>query len=215
MNPILDKINQYGIVPVVTIERLEDAIPLATALNECGLLITEITFRTKVAADSIRLIKKEFPDMLIGAGTVLKTEQVDAALEVGAGFLVSPGLNPRTVRYCLNQGALMLPGCANPSDIELAIELGLEAVKFFPAEQLGGLPMIKALAAPYCDMMFLPTGGISKANIMDYLQFPKVLACGGSWMVQSDLIRTGNFKRIRELTSEVVAMVNQLERKEG
>lgn len=209
MNIVLEQIKKYGIVPVVVLERLEDAIPLATALVEGGLPIAEITFRTKVAAESIKLITNEIPDMLIGAGTILNEKQVDAAIEAGAQFIVSPGLNPRTVGYCLEKGITMLPGCANPSDIELAIELGLEAVKFFPAEQAGGLPMLKALASPYGDMMFMPTGGIHKENIMGYLQFSNVFACGGSWMVQPDYIKTGNYQRIMELTREVVNMVKE------
>lgn len=214
MNPVLEKIGQYGIVPVVVIEDAKDAMPLAKALCEGGLPVAEITFRTQAAAEAIQIMTKEFPEMLIGAGTVLNAGQVDTAVAAGAKFIVSPGLNPRTVAYCVEHGIQMLPGCANASDIELAIEFGLDAVKFFPAEQAGGLPMIKALAAPYCDMMFMPTGGINEGNIKDYLKFSKILACGGSWMVKSELIRQGDYQTITKLTKEAVAIVNEI-RKEG
>ncbi|WP_160680897.1 bifunctional 4-hydroxy-2-oxoglutarate aldolase/2-dehydro-3-deoxy-phosphogluconate aldolase [Clostridium sp. C8-1-8] len=210
MNTILEKIKSYGVVPVVVIEDLDHALPLAEALCEAGLPIAEITFRTKEAKAAIEIIKKSFPDMLIGAGTVLNTAQVDQAIEAGAEFIISPGLNPKTLTYCRERDILMIPGCANPSDIELAIEFGLEAVKFFPAKQAGGLPMIKALSGPYSDMMFMPTGGIDWNNLEEYLSFPKVLACGGSFMVKADYMKTGDFQAIKKATREVVELVKKV-----
>lgn len=210
MNPLLEQIKHYGIVPVVVLEDAKDARPLAKALCEGGLPLAEITFRTEAAAEAIHIMTKEFPDMLIGAGTVLNAEQVDAATQSGAKFIVSPGLNPRTVRYCIDKGIMILPGCSNPSDVELAIENGLEAVKYFPAEQAGGLPMIKAMAAPYSNIQFMPTGGINESNLSDYLSYPKILACGGSWMVKSELIKQGDYETITRWTSEAVAMVKKI-----
>ena len=147
---------------------------------------------------------KEFPDMLVGAGTVLTTEQVDRAVNAGAKFIVSPGLNPTVVKYCVDRGIPVTPGTSNPSDVEMAISLGLDVVKFFPAEQAGGINMIKAMAAPYTQMKFMPTGGINAKNINSYLAFDKILACGGSWMVKKDLVAAGEFDKIRDLTKEAV-----------
>ena len=147
---------------------------------------------------------EQFPQMLVGAGTVLTTEQVDRAVAAGAKFIVSPGLNPKVVKYCIEKGVPVTPGTANPSDVEQAIELGLEVVKFFPAEAAGGLNMIKSMAAPYTNMKFMPTGGINAKNINSYLAFPKILACGGSWMVKGDLVAAGEFDKITELTKEAV-----------
>ncbi|HWT73733.1 MAG TPA: bifunctional 4-hydroxy-2-oxoglutarate aldolase/2-dehydro-3-deoxy-phosphogluconate aldolase [Mobilitalea sp.] len=211
MNPILERIKQYGIIPVVILEDAKAARPLAKALCEGGLPVAEITFRTQAAAEAIHIMSSEFPQMLIGAGTVLNSAQVDAAAEAGAGFIVSPGLNPRTVRYCIDKGILIIPGCATPSDVEQAIENRLEAVKFFPAEQAGGLPMIKAMAAPYGNMQFMPTGGINEANIKDYLSFSRVLACGGSWMVKNELIARGDYETITRLTREAVTIVKEIQ----
>ncbi len=152
-------------------------------------------------------MRQAYPDMLIGAGTVLTTEQVDLAVNAGATFIVSPGLNPKVVRYCVEKNIPITPGCANPSDIEAAIELGLEVVKFFPAEAAGGLAMIKAMAAPYVNIKFMPTGGINAKNILSYLDFPKIIACGGSWMVSDDLVKAGEFDKITALTKEAVALM--------
>lgn len=204
MNEVLKKIQKIGIVPVVVVNHPEEAIPLAKALCEGGLPCAEVTFRTSAAREAIELMTKNYPEMLVGAGTVLTTEQVDQAVEAGAKFIVSPGLNPKVVRYCLEKGIPVTPGTANASDIEQAIELGLEVVKFFPAEANGGLPMIKALAGPYVNMMFMPTGGINAKNINSYLAFPKILACGGSWMVNKEYIANGDYDKIRELTHEAV-----------
>lgn len=204
MHEILEKIQKLGIVPVVVLNNSKDAAPLAKALCEGGLPCAEVTFRTDAAEESIRIMAGKFPNMLIGAGTVLTTEQVDRAVNAGARFIVSPGLNPRVVKYCMEKNIPITPGTANPSDLEQAIELGLEVVKFFPAEAAGGLNMIKSMAAPYVNMKFMPTGGIHAKNLTSYLDFPKVLACGGSWMVKSDLIESGQFDKIRDLTKEAV-----------
>ena len=204
MDKILSKLEKIGIVPVVVLNDAEDAVPLVKALCEGGLMCAEVTFRTTAAEESIRRISAEFPQMLVGAGTVLTTEQVDRAEVAGAKFIVSPGFNPRIVRYCLEKGIAVMPGVSGPGEIEQALELGLEAVKFFPAEAMGGLAAIKAMAAPYGNVRFMPTGGIHAGNICDYLAFPKVLACGGSWMVKSDMIRAGEFKQITKLTREAV-----------
>ena len=169
MNAVLEQISKIGIVPVVKIDRAEDALPLAKALCAGGLPCAEVTFRTGAAAEAIKIMTTNFPDMCVGAGTVLNAEQVDAAVEAGAKFIVSPGLNPRTVKYCIEKNVPITPGTSSPSDIEQAIELGLDVVKFFPAEQSGGLAKIKAMAAPYVNMKFMPTGGINAKNINEYL----------------------------------------------
>ncbi|MGL5540633.1 MAG: bifunctional 4-hydroxy-2-oxoglutarate aldolase/2-dehydro-3-deoxy-phosphogluconate aldolase [Erysipelotrichaceae bacterium] len=205
MNNLLHEIANIGIVPVVKIDRVEDALPLAKALIEGGLPIAEITFRTACAAQAMEAIAKAYPEMIIGAGTVLTEEQVDTAIAAGAHFIVSPGLNPSIVKYCMDKDILIIPGVANASDIESALSLGLKNVKFFPAEPLGGIKMIKALAAPYGDVKFMPTGGISAANLGDYLRFEKILCCGGSWMVDASLVAAGRFDEIKRLTQEAVA----------
>ena len=191
MNEVLEQIRKIGIVPVVKLDRVEDAVPLAESLCKGGLPCAEVTFRTAAAAGAIAAIRKAFPDMLLGAGTVLTTKQVDEAMEAGATFIVSPGLNPEVVKYCVDNKIPVTPGCSNPSDIEQAISLGLDVVKFFPAEAAGGLAMIKAMSAPYVNMKFMPTGGISAKNLNEYLSFNKIIACGGSWMVKDDLIKAG------------------------
>lgn len=211
MNEVLNKLSQIGIVPVIAIKDPEKAIPLAKALKEGGLPCAEITFRTKEGEEAIRRITRECPEILVGAGTVLTTEQVDCAIDAGAKFIVSPGLNPKVVQYCLQKNIPITPGCANPSDIEQAIELGLDTVKFFPAEQAGGINYIKAISAPYHKMMFMPTGGITQNNINDYLSFEKVLCCGGSWMVKPELIDSGNFDEITRLTKEAVKNMHDFE----
>lgn len=204
MQEILEQIQKLGIVPVVKIESAEDAAPLAKALMEGGLPCAEVTFRTEEAEEAIHRITSEFPDMLIGAGTVLTTDQADRAVKAGARFIVSPGLNPKVVKYCVEKGIPVVPGCSNPSDIEQAIELGLKVVKFFPAEAAGGLNMVKAMSAPYGSIRFMPTGGITEKNLLSYLDFPKIIACGGSWMVKEELIHKKEFDKIKELTREAV-----------
>lgn len=210
MHEVLQKIQEIGIVPVVVLEDTKDAAPLAKALIDGGLPCAEVTFRTEAAEESIRIMAEQFPDMLVGAGTVLTTEQADHAVAAGAKFIVSPGFNPKVVKHCIEKGILITPGCCTPSEVEQAIGHGLEAVKFFPAEQAGGLPMIKAMAAPYTKMMFMPTGGINPENIKDYLSFKKILACGGSWMVNGDLVKVGDFDRITELSKEAVSIVKKV-----
>ena len=204
MNEVLEKISKIGIVPVVVLDDAKDAKPLAEALVKGGLPCAEVTFRTAAAEESIRIMASEFPEMLVGAGTVLTTEQVDRAVNAGAKFIVSPGLNPKIVKYCVDKGIPVTPGTANPSDVEQAIELGLDVVKFFPAEAAGGLNMIKSMAAPYTQMKFMPTGGISAKNICEYLAFDKIIACGGSWMVKKDLVAAGKYDEIQALTEEAV-----------
>ena len=210
MHEVLQKIQEIGIVPVVVLDDAKDAAPLAKALCEGGLPCAEVTFRTEAAEESIRIMAEQFPDMLVGAGTVLTTEQVDRAVAAGAKFIVSPGLNPKVVKYCVEKGILITPGTCTPSEVEQAIEHGLEVVKFFPAEQAGGLAMIKAMAAPYTNMMFMPTGGISPSTVRDYLGFKKIIACGGSWMVKGDLVKAGDFAKITELSKEAVAIVKEV-----
>ncbi len=204
MNEVLQKLNNIGIVPVVVINKVEDAVPLAKALCAGGLPCAEVTFRTAAAKDAIKAMTEACPEMVVGAGTVLNAEQVDAAVEAGATFIGSPGLNPKTVKYCQEKGVPITPGTSSPSDIEQAIELGLDVVKFFPAEQSGGLAKIKAMAAPYVNMKFMPTGGINAKNLNDYLSFPKIIACGGSWMVPAKLVDEGKFDEIEKLTREAV-----------
>ena len=209
MNEVLKKIQEIGIVPVVVLNDAKDAAPLAKALCDGGLPCAEVTFRTDAAEESIRIMTEQFPQMLVGAGTVLTTEQVDRAVAAGAKFIVSPGLNPRIVKYCVEKGILITPGCSNPSDIEVALENGLEVVKFFPAEPAGGLNMIKAMAAPYVGVKFMPTGGINPTNVRDYLEYDRILACGGSWMVKGSLVDAGEFDKIEELTREAVEIVKE------
>ncbi len=209
MHEILEKIRKIGIVPVVALDDAKDALPLAEALQQGGLPCAEITFRTQAAEEAIRLISRECPEMLVGAGTVLTTEQADRAAAAGAEFLVSPGFNPRVVKHCVEKGILITPGCSTPSDIEQALENGLDVVKFFPAEPSGGLKMIQALAAPYGQVRFMPTGGIHPENAREYLRCSRVLACGGSWMVKSELIKTGAFDKIRQLSQEAAQIVKE------
>lgn len=204
MNPILEQFQKLGIIPVVVIDDAKDAVPLAKALCEGGLPVAEVTFRTDAAEEAIRQMSAAYPEMLVGAGTVLTTEQVDRAVAAGAKFIVSPGLNPKVVKYCQEKNVPITPGTARPTDIEMALELGLEVVKFFPAEQNGGLPMIKAMAAPYTKVKFMPTGGINAKNLKSYLDFDKIIACGGSWMVPKDLVAAGDFEAIKNLTREAV-----------
>lgn len=196
------KFYEMGVVPVVVLEEPEDAVLLAKALIDGGLPCAEVTFRTAAAAESIRLMVEEYPDMLVGAGTVLTTEQVDQAMEAGAKFIVSPGFDPEIVDYCLKKEIPVFPGCITPSEAAQAVKRGLKVVKFFPAEQAGGLEMIKAMAAPYPMLKFMPTGGINPQNMEKYLSCNKILCCGGSWMVKGDLIKKRDFDRIRLLSAE-------------
>ncbi len=208
MKTIVEQFYQYGVVPVVVLEDAKDAVRLAKALMDGGLPCAEVTFRTEAAEDAIRLMSKEYPDMLVGAGTVLTIDQVDRAVAAGARFIVSPGFDPEIVDYCLEKNVPVFPGCITPSEVAQAAKRGIEVVKFFPAEQAGGVAMIRSLAAPYTGMKFMPTGGISAKNLRDYLECDKILCCGGSWMVKSDLIHQGEFDRIRDLTREAVELAD-------
>ena len=204
MDKMISELYSLGLIPVIKIENPDDAVPLAKALIDGGLPAAEITFRTKCAAEAIKNITEAYPEMLVGAGTVLTTEQVDAAIAAGSKFLVSPGLNPKVVAYAQSKGVPMLPGCANPSDVEAALELGLSTVKFFPAEAVGGLKMLKAMAAPYGQLTFMPTGGINADNLLEYLKFNKIVACGGSFMVKDDLVKEKKWDEITALTKDAV-----------
>ena len=210
MNDTLKQIGSTGIVPVVVLNKADDAEPLAQALVKGGLPCAEVTFRTDAAEESIRRIAKKFPEMFVGAGTVLTTEQADRAVGAGAKFIVSPGLNPKVVEHCLKKGYPITPGIMTPTELEMALGFGLDEVKFFPAENAGGLKMIKAMSAPYTMMKFMPTGGINATNVRDYLACNKILACGGSWMVKGDLISAGDFAEIEKLTREAAAIVKEI-----
>jgi 2-dehydro-3-deoxyphosphogluconate aldolase/(4S)-4-hydroxy-2-oxoglutarate aldolase len=205
MNEVLEQLSAIGIVPVIAINDVEKAVPLAKALVAGGIPCAEVTYRTDEAEEAIRRMAKEVPEMIVGAGTILTPEQADSAIAAGAKFLVSPGLNPKVVKHCIEKGYLITPGTSNPSDVEVAIELGLDVVKFFPAEAAGGINMIKSMCGPYTKMRFMPTGGINAGNINNYLSFNKIICCGGSWMVKSDLVNNGEFDKITELCKEAVA----------
>lgn len=205
MNEILEKIGELGIVPVVKIENSKDAVALGKALLEGELPIAEITFRTAAAEDSIKALTNELPELLVGAGTILTLEQVKKAVAAGARFIVSPGFNSKIVDYCIENNIVVTPGVNNPTQIEMALEKGLEIVKFFPAEASGGLAALKAMSAPYTKIKFIPTGGINPNNFLSYLAHKQVHACGGSWMVKADLISAGNFKEITTITKEAIS----------
>ncbi len=210
MNDTLKEIGHTGIVPVVVLNKVADAVPLADALIKGGLPCAEVTFRTAAAEESIKIMATKFPEMFVGAGTVLTTEQVDRAIGAGAKFIVSPGFNPKVVEYCIKNNYPICPGIMTPTELEMALGFGLDVVKFFPAENAGGLKMIKAMAAPYTMMKFMPTGGINATNVRDYLACDKILACGGSWMVKGDLISAGKFDEIQKLTAEAAAIVKEI-----
>jgi len=202
---VAERFRALRVVPVIVIEDAARAASLARALTEGGLPCAEVTFRTKSAADAIRRMRDAQPDMLIGAGTVLTPTQVDSALDAGATFIVAPGFNPVVVDYCLERDVPVFPGTCTPSEVEAALMRGLRVVKFFPAEPAGGLPYLKAISAPYGEVSFMPTGGITRANLASYLAFPRVVACGGSWMASADAIAAGDFDAIRAETERTVA----------
>lgn len=210
MESLIKLINETGIVPVVVINNADDAIPLARALKNGGLNCAEVTFRTDAAEESIRRIHKEFPDMLIAAGTVLTPKQADSAMNAGASFIVSPGLNPNVVKHCLEKGYPVIPGVCTPTEVEAAMSLGLSYLKFFPAEAAGGVKMIKAMCAPYTKIKFMPTGGINVKNVADYLNCKAVFACGGSWMVPSELVTEGKFDEIEKLTADAAKLLKEI-----
>lgn len=203
MNEVLQRLSRTGIVPVIAIDDAEKAVPLARALTAGGLPAAEVTFRTAAGEEAIRRIARECPEVLVGAGTVLNLEQCDRALAAGARFIVSPGYNETLVNYCVEKGVPVLPGCANASDMTRAVNAGLKLVKFFPAEQSGGVSFLKALA-PVFPLDFMPTGGVNTKNLMDYLSFDRVAACGGTWMVKKDLISGGQWDEITRISREAV-----------
>lgn len=201
---LLSQISKTGIIPVVVLEKETEALPVAKALRDGGINCAEVTFRTEAAGESIRRIVNEYPDMLVGAGTILSIEQVDRAVDAGARFIVTPGYNPKVVDYCVTKGIPVVPGCMDTNAIEMALEAGLDTVKFFPAQAAGGLAMLKALAGPYVNLKFMPTGGINAENLIEYLAYDKIAACGGSWMVKPSLIREKRFDEITAITKEAV-----------
>ncbi|ELL7086172.1 bifunctional 4-hydroxy-2-oxoglutarate aldolase/2-dehydro-3-deoxy-phosphogluconate aldolase [Vibrio fluvialis] len=206
MSDIKQQIKALKIIPVIAIDNAEDIIPLGKVLVENGLPVAEITFRSDAAEEAIRLLRESQPEMLIGAGTVLNRAQVIAAKEAGATFIVSPGFNPNTVRACQELGIEIIPGVNNPSAVEAALEMGLTTMKFFPAEPSGGISMVKSLLAPYTDLELMPTGGIKPSNVNDYLAISRVIACGGTWMVDKSLIENGEWEELARLTREAVAL---------
>lgn len=208
---IYEKIEQKKIVPVIKLDASENAAPLADALINGGLPIAEVTFRTAAARDSIKIMKQKYPDMLVGAGTVTSVEQAKQALDAGASFLVSAGFNRKVTEYAIDKKIPIFPGVCTPTELMMLLEYDLPIAKFFPAEQYGGLNTIKALAAPFPNIRFMPTGGIHAGNIMDYLSFPKIIACGGSWMVKDSYINNHEFEKIYELTKEAVTLVTKEE----
>lgn len=210
MMTIEERFEDFGVVPVVVLDDVKDALPLAKALTEGGLPCAEVTFRTEAAEESIKVMAEAYPDMVVGAGTVLTIEQVDAAVKAGAKFIVSPGFDPEIVDYCLKKEIPIFPGCVTPSEVAQAVKRGLKVVKFFPAEPAGGVAMIKAMAAPYNQLRFMPTGGIGTQNLKDYLGFDKIICCGGSWMVKADLIKNGEFEKICKLTKEAKELTKSI-----
>ena len=213
MSTVAEKIAGFGVVPVVVLDDVKDAAPLAKALVEGGLPCAEVTFRTAAAEESIRIMATEYPDMFVGAGTVLTIEQVDRAVAAGAKFIVSPGFDPEIVDYCLEKEIPVFPGCITPSEVAQAVKRGLKVVKFFPAEQFGGVATIKAMAAPYVGLKFMPTGGVSAKNLESYLSCDKIIACGGSWMVKGDLVKAGKFDEIKNLTEVAVKLAASIRNK--
>lgn len=210
MKALEEQFYEYAVVPVVVLNDTKDALPLAEALIKGGLSCAEVTFRTEAAEESIRLMCEKYPEMLVGAGTVLTIDQVDRAVAAGAKFIVSPGFDPEIVDYCLEKGIAVFPGCITPSEVAQAVKRGLKVIKFFPAEQAGGVAMIKAMAAPYTTVKFMPTGGISAKNLKDYLSCDKIVCCGGSWMVKGDMIKNGEFDKIAEMTKEAVELAKAI-----
>ncbi len=204
MNPIIEKIRKVGLVPVIKIDDAAKAVPLAKALAKGGIPVAEVTFRTACAAEAIRNISKECPEVILGAGTVISVEQAKAAVEAGAKYIISPGFDKEVVEYCVQNNVPITPGCSDASDVSVAAKLGLEVVKFFPAEAAGGLKVLKALAGPFPNMKFIPTGGIGPNNLNDYLAFGKVIACGGSWMVPEKAVNDCDWDQITALAKEAV-----------
>lgn len=209
MHDVLFRIGELKLVPVVKINRAEDALALGEALVAGGLPVAEITFRTDAAPAAIRTLHERLPALLVGAGTVLNVDNVKAAVDAGAQFMVAPGFNPKVVDYCVEHGIPVVPGVNSPTDIEMGLDRGLNVLKFFPAEASGGLKLLKAMAAPYAGVKFMPTGGINLDNLLTYLAFDRVLACGGTWMAETSLIDAGQFAEITRLTRAAVERLAQ------
>jgi 2-dehydro-3-deoxyphosphogluconate aldolase/(4S)-4-hydroxy-2-oxoglutarate aldolase len=207
---IIERAREIGIIPVVSVPKLEDALPLAEALLEGGLPCAEITFRTAAAPEAIARIRSRFPEIFLGAGTVLTIEQAETAIGAGVEFIVSPGANPTVVDHCLSKGVTIFPGVCTPTEIEMVLSKGVDVVKFFPAEPMGGVEFLRAICAPYRNVRFIPTGGIDTKNIGQYLALPQVVACGGSWMVKPELFETGDFARVKQLAREAVELTRGL-----
>lgn len=207
---IIERAREIGIIPVVSVPKLEDALPLAEALLEGGLPCAEITFRTEAAAEAIARIRSRFPEIFLGAGTVLTVEQAETAIRAGAEFIVAPGTNLTVVDHCLSKGVTIFPGVCTPTEIEMALSKGVDVVKFFPAEPMGGVEFLRAICAPYKNIRFIPTGGIDTKNIGQYLALPQVVACGGSWMVKPELFETGDFSKVKQLSREAAALTRGL-----
>lgn len=203
---VLDELGRHRLLPVLVIDRADDAPPLANALVAGGLPVMEVTFRTAAAEEAIRRVAAR-GDVLVGAGTVLSVELVKRAVDAGARYMVTPGFDPQVVEYCLAQGIPITPGTITPTDLSAALAMGVTTVKFFPAETFGGIRALRAVAAPFGMMRFVPTGGITPANLTDYLAFGPVLAVGGSWLATKDLLAAGRFDEIERLTAEAVALV--------
>ena len=207
---MIERVQKIGIIPVVSIPDLKYALPLAESLLTGGLPCAEITFRTAAAAEAIEQIRSRFPEILLGAGTVLTIDQAETAINAGAEYIVSPGTNPAVVDYCLSKSVTIIPGVCTPTEIEMALSKGVDVLKFFPAEQMGGVKFLQAVCAPYKHVRFIPTGGIDTKNIGHYLALPQVVACGGSWMVKPELLEAGDFERVKQLAAETIALVREL-----
>ncbi len=207
---VVQRLGELRIAPVIVIDDAANAVPLATALRDGGLPCAEITFRTAAAVESLRRITAEVPDVFAGAGTVLSTRQAEEAVQAGARFIVAPGFNAAVVDYCLERGVPVFPGVCTPTEVDMALQKGLRTVKFFPAEAIGGLPLLKAISAPFGEVRFIPTGGVNLRNLPSYLAFRKVVACGGSWMAPNEWIAAQAFDRVRAETTRAVAVVREL-----
>lgn len=215
MNSVMKRLMQYGIIPVVVIEEEGDAVWLSDAICEGGLPCVEVTFRTEAGAAAVHMIRKRHPEMTVGAGTVLTVRQAECAAAAGAQFVVSPGFDSEIIDYCVGRYIPVIPGAVTPGEMQYAVKAGLKVVKFFPAELSGGIPMIKAAAEVFSELSFMPTGGLNPENIRGYLGCDKVFACGGSWMVKKEYIKTGNYERIRMLTKEAADIVREMRRENG
>ncbi|MFW9818110.1 MAG: bifunctional 4-hydroxy-2-oxoglutarate aldolase/2-dehydro-3-deoxy-phosphogluconate aldolase [Candidatus Thorarchaeota archaeon] len=205
---VIKRIEKLKLIPVAVIENPDNAFKLGNTLLNAELPIVEVTFRTEYALNALRILKDNFPNMIVGAGTVLKIEQVKAASNIGIDFIVSPGFNPKIVDYCIENEMLIIPGVNTPTMVEWALEKGLNVLKFFPAELSGGTKMLKALEGPYPEMRFVPTGGINNENIIAYLTLNNVIACGGSWIVKKDLVALGNFEEISKIIATAISLIN-------